>query len=74
MLIVFTLGVLLTAPLRAQAPNLQEQLNAQYKIVHIGADGSVVGDPGTLLSIQKGGIIAVPWKAMAKCPGKFHDN
>jgi hypothetical protein len=73
-LIVFFASSLLTALIHAQAPSLQEQLNAQYKVVHIGADGSVVGDPGTLLSIQKGGIIAVPWKAMAKCPAKFHDN
>jgi hypothetical protein len=58
----------------SQGPSLQEQLNAQYKIVGIGADGAVVGDPGTLLAVQKGGIIAVPWKALAKCPAKFHDN
>lgn len=58
----------------SQAPSLQEQLNAQYKIVRIGADGAVAGDPGTLLAVQKGGIIAVPWKALAKCPAKFHDN
>ena len=58
----------------AQAVSLQEQLNAQYKMVRIGADGALVGDPGTLLLVQKGGIIAVPWKALVKCPAKFHDN
>lgn len=58
----------------SQAPTLQEQLNAQYKVAHIGSDGVLVGDPGTLLAVQKGGIISVPWKALAKCPAKFHDN
>jgi hypothetical protein len=59
----------------AQAPvTLQEQLNAQYKTVKIGPDGEVAGDPGTLLAIQKGGIIAVPWTALALCPAKFKDN
>jgi len=59
----------------AQAPvTLQEQLSAQYKAVKIGPDGEIAGDPGTLLAVQKGGIIAVPWKAVALCPAKFQDN
>jgi hypothetical protein len=74
-LLVLTFAITTLAPLaNSQAPSLQEQLNAQYKSVRIGADGAVVGDPGTLLAVQKGGIIAVPWKALAKCPAKFHDN
>jgi hypothetical protein len=64
----------LATPAHSQAPSLQEQLNAQYKSVSVGADGAIVGDPGTLLAVQKGGIIAVPWRALAKCPAKFHDN
>ncbi|MGP0018830.1 MAG: hypothetical protein ACLPHP_09705 [Candidatus Sulfotelmatobacter sp.] len=59
----------------AQAPvTLQEQLSAQYKTVKIGPDGEVAGDPGTLLAVQKGGLIAVPWRAVALCPAKFQDN
>ena len=58
----------------AQAVTLQEQLSAQYKTVKIGPDGEIAGDPGTLLAIQKGGLIAVPWKALALCPAKFQDN
>jgi hypothetical protein len=74
-LLILTLATItLVAPAYSQAPSLQEQLDAQYKSVRIGADGAVVGDPGTLLAVQKGGIIAVPWKALAKCPAKFHDN
>ena len=48
----------------AQAPvSLQEQLGAQYKLVKMGSDtsGYSVVDKGTLLAIQKGGILAVPY-------------
>ena len=48
----------------AQAPvSLQEQLGAQYKLVKIGSDtsGYSVVEKGTLLAIQKGGILAVPY-------------
>jgi hypothetical protein len=60
----------------AQAVSLQEQLNAQYKLAKLGSDsgGFSVVDPGTLLSVQKGGILGVPWKAVALCPAKFQDN
>jgi hypothetical protein len=59
----------------AQAPvTLQDQLSAQYKTVKIGPDGEIAGDPGTLLAVQKGGLIAVPWRAVALCPAKFQDN
>jgi len=60
----------------AQAVTLQEQLNAQYKLARMGSDsgGFSVVDAGTLLSVQKGGILSVPWKALALCPAKFQDN
>lgn len=67
-------AAMLATPAFCQAPSLQEQLSAQYKLAHVGSDGVLVGDPGTLLAVQKGGIISVPWKALAKCPAKFHDN
>jgi hypothetical protein len=46
-----------------QAPTLQEQLAAQYKLAKIGSDtgGYSVVEKGTLLAIQKGGILAVPY-------------
>lgn len=48
---------------RAQAPTLQEQLIAQYKLVKMGSDtsGYSVVDKGTLLEIKKGGILGVPY-------------
>lgn len=47
----------------AQAPTLQEQLAAQYKLVKMGSDtsGYAVVDKGTLLKIEKGGILGVPY-------------
>ena len=53
----------LSAPAVAQAPSLQEQLAAQYKLAKMGSDtsGYSVVDAGTLLAIQKGGIMGVPY-------------
>ena len=47
----------------AQAPTLQEQLAALYKPVKMGSDtgGYSVVEKGTLLAIQKGGILGVPY-------------
>jgi len=64
---VVALGLATIFPLssaRAQAPvSLQEQLGAQYKLVKMGSDtsGYSVVEKGTLLAIQKGGILAVPY-------------
>jgi len=57
----------------AQAPTLQEQLAAQYKVVKMGSDtsGYSVVDPGTLLAIQKGGILAVPYADQSVLPTKY---
>jgi hypothetical protein len=51
------------SPAYAQAPTLQEQLAAQYKLVKMGSDtgGYSVVEKGTLLAIQKGGILGVPY-------------
>jgi hypothetical protein len=57
-------GAAFSAPLVwAQAPTLEEQLTAQYKLVKMGSDtgGYSVVDKGTLLAIQKGGILGVPY-------------
>ena len=45
---------------------LQEQLAAQYKLVKMGADssGTSIVEEGTLLAVQKGGIVGVPYKAV----------
>jgi hypothetical protein len=48
---------------RAQAPTLAEQLAAQYKVTKMGSDtsGAAVVEAGTVLAIQKGGILGVPY-------------
>jgi hypothetical protein len=58
---------------QAQAPTLQEQLIAQYKLVKMGSDtsGYSVVEKGTLLAIQKGGILAVPYADQAVLPSKY---
>jgi len=58
------------------APSLQEQLNAQYKLAKVGraTGGWEVTEPGTVLQIQKGGIVGVTPKSLALCPAKFENG
>ena len=67
---------LLSAGAAAQAPTLQEQLTAQYKLVKMGSDssGAAVVEPGQLLAIQKGGILAVPWTDKNVLPTKYENG
>jgi hypothetical protein len=60
-------------PASGQSVSLQEQLAAQYKLVKMGSDtsGYSVVDAGTLLAIQKGGILAVPYSDQAVLPTKY---
>ncbi|MGB8581186.1 MAG: hypothetical protein WCD47_10225 [Candidatus Sulfotelmatobacter sp.] len=61
----------------AQAPvSLQEQLNAQYKLVKMGSDtsGYSVVEKGTLLAIQKGGILAVPYSDQNVLSNKYENG
>jgi hypothetical protein len=53
--------------------SLQEQLSAQYKLAKIGsATGQwAIVEPGTILEVQKGGIVGAPPKSLAACPSKF---
>ena len=60
----------------AQAPSLQEQLAAQYKVVKMGSDtsGAAVVDAGTILAIQKGGILGVPYSDTNILSTKYQDG
>jgi hypothetical protein len=60
----------------AQAPSLQEQLAAQYKIVKMGSDtsGYSVVEKGTLLAIQKGGILSVPYGDQNVLSNKYENG
>lgn len=57
-------------------PSLLEQLKAQYKLVRMGADGGglAVVDPGTVLDIQKGGLLGVAPQITMFCPANFQDG
>jgi hypothetical protein len=59
--------------LAAQAPTLQEQLAAQYKLVKMGSDtsGYSVTEEGTLLAIQKGGLMGVPYSDNSVLSNKY---
>ena len=60
----------------ATPPSLQEQLQAQYKSVKMGSDsnGPTVLEEGTVLAIQKGGILGVPWGSPKGCPSKYENG
>lgn len=53
--------------------SLQEQLAAQYKLVKMGSDtsGYSVISAGTLLAIQKGGILGVPYSDTSVLSTKY---
>lgn len=57
----------------AQAVSLQEQLVAQYKAVKMGSDtsGYSVVEEGTLLAIQKGGMLGVPYSDKTALTNKY---
>jgi hypothetical protein len=57
----------------AQAVSLQEQLAAQYKAVKMGSDtsGYSVVEEGTLLAVQKGGLLGVPYSDKTVLANKY---
>lgn len=76
MLRVVAVGFLLIPLANAQAPTLEEQLAAQYKLVKMGSDtsGYSVVDKGTLLAIQKGGILGVPYSDQSVLSTKYENG
>jgi hypothetical protein len=66
----------MVAQSNAQAPTLQEQLVAQYKVVKMGSDtsGYSVVDAGTLLEIKKGGILGVPYSDSSILSTKYESG
>ena len=66
--------ILMMAPMGlAQAPTLQEQLAAQYKVAKMGSDtsGFSVVEEGTLLALQKGGVMGVPYSDNTVLSNKY---
>ena len=58
------------------APTLQEQLGAQYKLVKMGSDtsGYSVVEEGTLLAMQKGGVMGVPYSDKTVLTSKYENG
>jgi len=56
--------------------SLADQLSAQYTMVKMGADssGPAVVEAGTILVIQKGGILGVPYSDVSIVPTKYQDG
>jgi hypothetical protein len=75
---IFSVAAIFQTPAAsAQTPvSLQEQLNAQYKPAKMksGFGGATVVEAGTVLAVQKGGVLSVPSAALTTCAAKFQDN
>jgi hypothetical protein len=73
-------GVFAISVARAQtaaAPSLAEQLKAQYKVTKTGRDSInpfVVLEPGTVLVVQKGGILGVPQETAIMAQATYKDG
>jgi hypothetical protein len=72
-IVVIVSTILSLSLANAQAPTLDEQLAAQYKLVKMGSDtsGYSVVEKGTLLAIQKGGILGVPYSDKSALTTKY---
>jgi hypothetical protein len=76
-LIFATIAPGLAAAQGAQTVSLSDQLSAQYTMVKMGADssGPAVVEQGTVLVVQKGGILGVPYANVSMIPAtKYQDG
>jgi hypothetical protein len=66
----------LSAHAQDAPPALLDQLKSQYKLAKVGMDASgwSVTQPGTVLVIQKGGILGVPPATMAIATATYKDG
>jgi hypothetical protein len=60
----------------APTASLSDELVAQYKLTKLGVDstGITVTDPGTVLMVQKGGVLGFPPSDMGVLPTKFENG
>lgn len=58
----------------ATPASLEDQLKTKFKPAKLGSRGQVVLDPGTVLTIQKGGLVGIsPWLIVV-CPSTYKDG
>jgi hypothetical protein len=76
MVLMAVVAVILPGWAGAQAVSLQEQLAAQYKLAKMGSDtsGYSVVEEGTLLAIQKGGLMGVPYSDKTVLTNKYENG
>jgi hypothetical protein len=74
--LILIAATMISLPASAQAPTLQEQLTAQYKLVKMGSDtsGYSVVEEGTKLAIQKGGLMGVPYSDTSVQSNKYENG
>jgi hypothetical protein len=77
--VVLMVAAIMPSLVAAQGGNtvsLADQLSAQYQMVKMGADssGPAVVEPGTILVIQKGGILGVPYNDVSIVPTKYQNG
>ncbi|MFY9662202.1 MAG: hypothetical protein WAJ97_16390 [Terriglobales bacterium] len=74
--VVLLAAIIVPSLASAQAVSLQEQLAAQYKPVKMGSDsnGAAVVEAGTILKIQKGGILSVAYGDANALATKYQDG
>ena len=60
----------------APTASLSDELTAQYKLTKLGVDstGITVTDPGTVLMVQKGGVLGFPPTDVGVLPTKFENG
>lgn len=69
-----TLACSLAAAQNSAPPSIAEQLQAQYKLAKMtrDANGNLVVAEGTVLAIQKEGLVAMPWTSpLPPCPSTY---
>ncbi|MBZ5719815.1 MAG: hypothetical protein LAO03_05490 [Acidobacteriia bacterium] len=73
---LFAIAPVLAVAQGAPTVSLDDQLKAQYTMVKMGADssGPAVVEAGTILAIQKGGILGVPYGDVTLAPTKYQDG
>jgi hypothetical protein len=66
----------MTSGIAVAQVSLQDQLNAQYKLVKMGSDssGAAVIEEGTVMVIKKGGILGVPYSDQSILSTKYQDG
>jgi len=77
-IIIFSalVSVSVLAAQNSAPPAWEDQLRTQYKLVKLSEDASGINvvQPGTVLVLQKGGILGVPPLNVVMCPAKYQDG